>query len=447
MSDSLGQIWPLRIAINAQFLPNGGMGGVESVLIGLISALGQINDSPEEYTIIAPRQEPDWLRPYIGPNQRLVTRPQQSPVYPTRNERLKQFLGPLRPVAGQLWRWAFPLLLSQPGRAWPEVPISDGFYESLGCDVIHFPYQSFVLCSLPTIYNPHDLQHLHYPQFFTPSTIAWRETIYPAACHLAHTIVVGSHWVKQDVVHHYRVDPDKVQVIPWAPPTQAYEAPSSDALAAIQEKYHLQLPFAFYPAMTWEHKNHLRLLETLAYLRDRDGLVVRLVCTGNRYPQFWPRIEQCLRMLNLESQIQFLDRVPPQDLRAIYRLAHFVVVPTLFEAASGPVFEAWEEGVPVACSTVTSLPEQAGGAALLFDPFTVETIADAVRRMATDDQLRAELVRKGEQRLRDFSWERTAKAYRAVYRRAARKPLTDEDHHLLQWDWMRDSRREQESQL
>ncbi len=437
----------LKIAINCQILPNSGSGGVESALVGLIYALGQVEGGREEYVIIGPWQDPDWLRPYIGRNQRLVSRPQPSPEPPTRQKRLKQFLGPLRPVVGQLWRWAFPSPSSQPGRVWPEVPISDGFYESLGCDVIHFPFQSFVLCSLPTIYNPHDLQHLHYPQFFTASTIALRETIYPAGCRLAHTVVVGSHWVKQDVVRHYRVDPDKVQVIPWAPPTQAYAAPSSDALASVQEKYQLQLPFAFYPAMTWEHKNHLRLIEALAYLRDRDGLVVRLVCTGNRYPQFWPRIEQCLHTLNLESQVQFLDRVPPQDLRAIYRLAQFVVVPTLFEAASGPVFEAWEEGVAVACSTVTSLPEQAGTAALLFDPFTVETIADAVRRMATDDQLRAELVRKGEQRLRDFSWERTAKAYRAVYRRAACKPLTDEDRHLLEWDWMRQSRCKQESQL
>ncbi|MGB3905974.1 MAG: glycosyltransferase family 1 protein, partial [Anaerolineae bacterium] len=235
--------------------------------------------------------------------------------------------------------------------------------------------------------------------------------------------------------------------IPWAPPTQAYPAPSPSALAAVKAKYGLHQPFAFYPAMTWAHKNHLRLLEALACLRDREGLVVRLVCTGFRHPSHWAQIEERLRIMDLNDQVQFLGMVQPEDLRAIYCLAQFVVVPTLFEAASGPVFEAWQEGVPVTCSTVTSLPEQAGDAALLFDPFSVDAIVDAVRRMATDEDLRAQLARKGERRLRDFSWARTAKAYRAVYRRAARRPLTDEDRWLLSWDWMRNPSRDEEGAL
>ena len=130
--------------------------------------------------------------------------------------------------------------------------------------------------------------------------------------------------------------------------------------------------------------------------------------------------------------------VPPEDLRALYHLAQFLVMPTLFENGGLPVSEAWHEGTPVTCSAVTSLPELVGNAALLFDPFSVEEIASAVRRMATEPSLRADLVRKGQRRLQDFSWERTAKAYRAVYRRAARRPLTDEDRWLLSWDWMRD---------
>jgi glycosyltransferase involved in cell wall biosynthesis len=87
----------------------------------------------------------------------------------------------------------------------------------------------------------------------------------------------------------------------------------------------------------------------------------------------------------------------------------------------------------MACSKVPSLPEQTGDAALSFDSLFTEAIVEAVRRMATDGNLRA-------RRLKDFSWERTAKAYRAVYRRAARRPLTDEDLWLLKWDWMRDTR-------
>jgi glycosyltransferase involved in cell wall biosynthesis len=434
----------LRIALNGQLSPDKGYGGIAQVLTGLVAALGKLDDGSEEYLIIGAQEGSEWLIPHLGPNQRIVRPP--STVEPAKPrprwfKYLKRLLSPLRPIVRAVGREALP---PPPPRRWPEVPISNGTYESLGCDVIHFPFQHFVLCALPTIYNPHDLQHLHFPQYFTPAVIAWRETIYPAGCHLAHTVVTGSHWVKDDVVRHYGVDPTKVQIIPWAAPTQAYPAPSPSMLTAVEAKYGLQQPFAFYPAMTWAHKNHLRLLDALASLSDREGLAVRLVCTGYQQPSHWPRIEEHLRTTDLNGQVRFLGMVPPEDLRAIYRLSQFVIVPTLFEAASGPVFEAWQEGVPVACSTVTSLPEQAGDAALLFDPYSVEAIADAVRRMATDEDLRAELARRGARRLRDFSWERTAKAYRAVYRRAARRALTDEDRWLLSWDWMRDPRRDEE---
>jgi glycosyltransferase involved in cell wall biosynthesis len=426
-------IEPLRIAINAQLRPFSTSGGIEQALIGLVAALGELDDGPEEYVLIGPWQEPDWLEPYLGPNQRIV--PSQGPAGPARR------LGPLVPAVRPLW----PFLrrarstwsrLVQGERRGIDVPKSDGFYERLECQVVHFPYQSFVVCDLPTVYNPHDLQHVHYPQFFTASAIAWRETTYRAGCQLAHTVVVGSNWVKEDIIRHYRVSPDKVQVIPWAPLSEPYPEPSPATVQAVKDEYALQLPFALYPAVTWEHKNHLRLLEALALLRDRDGLVVRLVCTGAQHPSFWAHIQERLRTLHLDGQVRFLGMVPPEHFRSIYKLAQFVVVPTLFEAASSPVFEAWLEAVPVACSTVTSLPEQAGDAALLFDPFHIEAIADAVRRMAGDEHLRADLIRKGKRRLQDFNWERTAKTYRAVYRRAAGGPLTEEDRWLLSWDWM-----------
>lgn len=441
----------LRVAINAQLQLNSGAGGIESVLVGLISALSRLDNGWEEYIVIGPDQETDWLQRHLGPNQRIVSRPNKIEPPPTAEpmQPLKRALGPLRPLVGRIRRSLIPVHapLPQPPRYWPEISVSDGFYESLGCQVIHFPYQAFTLCSIPAVFNPHDLQHRHYPQFFTPQQIAWRESIYPAACHLANTVVVGSQWVKEDLLHHYRLDPEKIQVVPWAPPTQAYQDPTEDLLQTVQQKYHIERPFAFYPAVTWEHKNHVRLLEALAMLRDRFGVIVRLVCTGGRYPDYWPQIEDTLQVLNVGDQVQFLGMVSPEELRAIYRMAQFVIVPTLFEAASGPVFEAWQEGVPVACSAVTSLPEQAGNAALLFDPLSVETIADAILRMTSDEILRRDLAEKGRYRLRDFDWERTAKAYRAVYRRAARYPLTEEDRWLLSWDWMKNPLAKREGAL
>lgn len=413
---------PVRVAINAQFAPSTGMGGVESAVSGLIRALGELDDGLVECVVVGPWPDPAWLVPYIGPNQRIVRGP--APRNPVLRRSLGRVLGPLLPAVRRLRdRSVRPLTVRN-------IPRSDGFYESLNCDVVHFPYQKFAACALPMIYNPHDLQHVHYPQFFDSSTIASREVTYPAGCRLAHTIAVAARCVKQDIVHQYGVDPRKIQVIPWSAPTQAHPEPTTDTLKDIRWKYRLGKCFALYPAMTWPHKNHLRLLEALALCRVRVRQEVQLVCTGHQN-DFWPQIRDRILALGLRDQVRFLGLLPPGDLRALYRLAQFVVIPTLFEGACLPLLEAWLDHAAVTCSLVAPLSEMAGDAALFFDPQRVESIAEALAKMATGPQLRDALRRHGAKRLKEFSWRRCAKTYHAVYRRAAGMPLTEEDRWFL----------------
>ncbi len=429
----------ITIAIDINVEP-GIAGGIAQSTQGLVSSLGQL-DGPEQYLVLVrtPKQA-EWIGTYCGPGQKIVMIPRK---------RLRgsavNFNGDLGDTSG-IKRLLWPAVKSvrilvghiSPQPKWPAVTLSDGFYESTGCDVLHFPTQSFALCALPTIYNPHDLQHLHYPQFFTPWELAKRETIYRTACQVSNTVVVGSEWIKQDVIRQFGVNRDKVQVIPWAPPTMQY--PHIEPAQIEEARHRLALPttYALYPAVTWSHKNHLRLLDALAELRDHRGLAVNLVCTGAKYASHWPRIEQRIRDLNLVSQVRFLGFLREADLRAVYRLAQFLVFPTLFEADSCPIHEAWSEGLPVASSNHSALPEQIGDAGLLFDAKDVSAIANAIQRMATEGDLRRELIERGYRRVKDFDWTRTAKAYRAVYRRAAGASLNEEDRWLLEWDWMRE---------
>jgi glycosyltransferase involved in cell wall biosynthesis len=434
----------MRVLIEIATAP-GVAGGVAQSTQGLIKSLGLL-DGPDRYVLAARTpDQAEWIRPYCGRNQEIIirdprwrTRPPLDGATTGRSRRVghlvKRALRPalegLRTVVGRL----------TPQTKWPALPVSDGYYESLGCDVLHFPTQGFTLCALPTIYNPHDLQHLHYPQFFTPEELANREITYRAACRLSHTIVVGSQWIKQDVIRQFAVHADKVQVIPWASPTEYYPPISPSCLDEARRRFALPDKYAFYPAVTWPHKNHLRLLDALASIRDTRGVVVHLVCSGTRYESHWPNIQRRIKELGLESQVKFLGFVSEADLRALYRLAEFLVLPTLFEADSCPIHEAWSEGLPVASSNHTALPEQVGDAGLLFDAGDVAAIAHALERMATEPGLRRILIERGHRRVRDFDWERTATAYRAVYRRAAGITLTDEDRWLLTWDWMREPR-------
>ncbi|MDQ3132757.1 MAG: glycosyltransferase family 4 protein [Acidobacteriota bacterium] len=422
----------LRIAINAQIPSGSGTGGIETVLRTLTS-LNQL-DGDEEYVFIGHQSDADWLKPLLGERQTLVCAPQPEQNKPNQTETLKRVLGTLRPLARVVKRFVVP-----PRKAQVSVPTSDGFYENLNCDVIHFPYQDYVYCRVPTVYNPHDLQHLHYPEFFAPEEIQRREIVYPAACRAAHTVVVASQFIKQDVMQKYGTKAEKIQVIPWSPPETALDEFTEQDADALFEKYECPpRPFILYPAMTWEHKNHIRLLEAVALLRERERLKINVVCTGHKN-SFYPRIERRLHELKHEEQVKFTGIVEYKELSIFYRRAQFVIVPTLFEAASAPLFEAWQHGVAVACSSVTSLPKQAAGAALLFNPFSVEEIAAAVKTMASDETLRAEFRARGFRRLQNFDMERTLKAYRAVYRKTAGIGLSDEDRHLLNRDWTRDS--------
>jgi len=103
----------------------------------------------------------------------------------------------------------------------------------------------------------------------------------------------------------------------------------------------------------------------------------------------------------------------------------------MFEAASGPLWEAFVTGIPAACSNVTSLPQQAKDAALIFDPYNPEEIADAIWLLWTNDTLRNELEALGKRNVSRFNWERTARHFRAHYRRIVNRSLTEEDRMIL----------------
>jgi glycosyltransferase involved in cell wall biosynthesis len=407
----------LKIAIDAQLIP-GTTGGTHTFLIGLVQALGRL-EGPEEYVIVGPWGDPDWLKPHLGPNQRIVRGPGA--------QAMKRALGPVRPLLNAVRRvssWA-----SGSDALWSRSTKSSGFYETLGCDVLHFPYQKFVSSALPAVFNPHDLQHVHYPQFFSEADYKWREAVYGTACRSAHTVVVHSNFVKDDVVRHYGIAPDKVQVIFTPAPTKVFAEPTAESLAMVREHYGIRNSFALYPAVTWQHKNHLRLTDAFVLLRDR-GVRLDFIGTG-RQTEFFAEIQAKIRALGLDERMRFLGIVPAEHLRALYRLAQFTVLPTLFEGAGLPLVEAWNEGSPVACSGVTSLGEIGADAALQFDPLSAGSIADAMQQLAESADLRAALIQRGSERSKHFNWENAATAYRAVYRRAAGSSLTAEDERAL----------------
>ncbi|MFZ3211893.1 MAG: glycosyltransferase family 1 protein [Terriglobales bacterium] len=407
----------MRILINVDLRPGGTAGGVEQFVMGLLYGLARLRDGPEEYVLIQRRRDTSWLDPYIGPNQRIVFKPQRK-----MSQKLAAWV---RDPAGTAWSWTRKRVF---GHDW--VAQSDGFYESLGGDVIHFPFQRFIRSEVPAVFNPHDLQHLHLPEFYKRRQIARRESTYREACRLARAVVAPTQAVRDDLIRSFGLDPAKVWFVHHGAPTALYKSLSEEALQQVRQQYDLPAEFALYPAQTWKHKNHIRLLQAIQLLRDRDGHRLNLICTGHKN-DFWPTVEAWIEKLTLTQQIRFVGFVPAAELRALYGLAQFAVFPSLFEGGGLPVLEAFHEGVPLACSDIPPLREYTEGAALQFDPQSVESIAGALLAMAKDADLRTTLRKHGQERSRIFTWERAARKYRALYRHVAGRVLSAEERCML----------------
>ena len=421
---------PLRIAVDAQILP-GQEGGIEQVILGLVHGFTQLQKYPEEYVFIGHWQDPEWLSSVIGPNQRIVSGPRPANLH---FHRAKNILGPLRKPAGVVKRKLGQRLMGRPEVAPPSVPVSDGFYEALNVDVLHLTYPVVVVLSaVPTVFSIYDLQHRHFPQFFQRQHMDWRDHVYPKMFHHAKVIVADSNWVKDDVANQYAIDPDKIYAVPLASPTESYSDLSNSDLDSVSKKYQLPSQFILYPAVTYDHKNHVRLLEALALLRDQEGFQVNLICTGTQ-KHYWPVIKERLGELGLESQVSFLGFVSSAELRALYRLSSVVVLPTLFEGAGLPLLEAFREEKPVACSDIAAFREYGGDAAFFFDPHSTESIASGIKSVLTDESLKKRLVKLGSERAQKYSWERTAAMYRVLYLKAAGRELGIEDEALLHRD-------------
>jgi glycosyltransferase involved in cell wall biosynthesis len=239
-----------------------------------------------------------------------------------------------------------------------------------------------------------------------------------------------SSWGRRDFIERYGLPEEKVWVVPGASVLPEYPAPSPSDLGEIRARLALPDGFLLYPAQPWPHKNHELLLEALALVRDRTGATIPLVCSGAPAGQFHQVRDRAIE-LGLEATTIFPGFVDPKELRGLYELATALVFPSRFEGWGLPVCEAFSAALPVVSSTSTGLPDLVGDAGVLFDPESVEVIADAVRRIWTDESLRKDLSERGRKRSELFSWDHTAHLFRAHYRRIGGQSLAEEDRILL----------------
>jgi glycosyltransferase involved in cell wall biosynthesis len=276
------------------------------------------------------------------------------------------------------------------------VPLGDPFAAQ---DVMLAPIYSLSMLhtSRPFVYTLHDLQQLYYPENFSRVQLAWRHQIYTRVSARARRIICESEYVKSDIMRFYGVGAERIAVIP-APPQSEFLRPAGDEeLRQARDRLGLPERFLFYPAHFWHHKNHLRLIEAF---RDAVPEVpdLKLVLTGKRQ-EAYPAVMGAIDAFGLSDRIVCLGYVTQQDLQAIYQLATALVMPSLFESVSIPVYEAFQLGTPVAASNILALPEQVGDAGLLFDPKSVASIKQAILEIARNPESARQRAMRGRERM------------------------------------------------
>ncbi len=344
-------------------------------------------------------------------------------VYPKEGQRragfdLEQRMAP--GVQGQSLRHALAWLAGRRSAFTPELARRS---------LIHCPYQILHprpprQWALPYVMNLHDLQHEHFPEFFSPKDLHRRKTQYLGSARAAAAVCVVDEWTKRDVLAHLDIPEAKVFVAPFGPTWPEGPAPRETELQVLRERYGLPEAFMFYPAQTWPHKNHLRLLEAIHLLRT-EGLVLHLASTGHQNEHFQTIQAKALE-LGLGGQLHFLGMIPLPDVQGLYRAARMTVIPTLFEGGPGiPVLEAMALGSPLVASTACGIPEAVGEAGLLFDGLDVADMARAIKRLWTHENLRQELAARALAVASTRTWDRAALTYSDIYTEARSRWMRD----------------------
>jgi glycosyltransferase involved in cell wall biosynthesis len=229
-------------------------------------------------------------------------------------------------------------------------------------------------------------------------------------------VIAISAAARDDIVTTLRIPPERVDVVHLGfgvpPPERVTDEAQLRARLGLGTSAVLLTVSA-----ALRHKNLDRLLQAFARLvPHRDA---RLVVAGHAGLE-QERLERQAAALGIAERVHFTGWIDQPDLEGLFAAAQAFVYPSLMEGFGMPVLEAMARGVPVACSSVSALPEVAGDAAELFDPYDPEAIAAAIERLLDDPARRAELVERGTARPAEFTWERTAEGTLETYRRAMR---------------------------
>ena len=298
-------------------------------------------------------------------------------------------------------------------------------------DLLHVQYTAPLACSVPVVVSVHDVSFLEHPEYFTPSRarqLQWtvRRTVKRAA-----RILTGSDFSRAAILKVYGdLEEDQVVVVPNAAAPEFRPVPRETAAAAVRQRFGIAGPLVLSVGDLQPRKNQIGLIGAFARLVKQYPQLRHTLLLAGKETWFAERVRQAARSSGVEDRIRFSGFVSDDDLLQLYNACDLFVFPSFYEGFGLPALEAMACGRAVACSNTSALPEVVDGAAILFDPYSMDEMVRALRDLLLDDELRRRMERLGLQRAAHFSWQKTAERTLDVYRDVAesagarRKPVS-----------------------
>ena len=377
---------PLHIVIDARRIRDFGIGTYIRSLVRALSAIDSIN----RYTLVS---GPEDVRDLAGLPENFRTA-----VYARQDERhVDNFLFPM-------------------------------FLRGLRPDLVHVPLNRVPLLMIqPYVVTVHDLANLFFEwEEYSKLRIQLRRIRLQRGLARASRVIAVSEATRADVERIAGVPPNRLRLVYNAPDPGFLQPDGPDSAEErwrIMERYQIQYPYLLYAGNIRRHKNIPRLVEAFAVVREQLASHpvygdLRLVIIGDNISQY-PSVRQAVIRSRAEHVVRFLGFVPFETLRCFYQSAAAFVFPSRYEGFGLPPLEAMACGAPVVTSNVSSLPEVVDDAAILVNPENVFDIVRGIRDALLDEEVRAELIRKGREQAARFSWSRTARQVLEIYEEAA----------------------------
>lgn len=291
-------------------------------------------------------------------------------------------------------------------------------------DLMHFPhFNTPVFYSGKSVVTIHDITPFFFPGHKMNSWLRRNafKFVFNSSIKKASAVIAVSESTKNDIVKHFGLKPDKIEVVYEGVDENFKILPNCGKISEeLSVRYNIEKPFIFYAGVWRNHKNIVGLLKAFFILKKNIGGKYQLVLGGKEDP-YYPEIRKTIIDLKLEKDIITPGFICDEEMILFYNSCSLFAIPSFYEGFGLVGLEAFACGAPVASSNTASLPEILGDGAAYFDPRDAEQMARVMEEVLTDEKKRENLIKNGFERIKKYSWRRMAEKTHQIYLESLKK--------------------------